>query len=512
MIQPTNLHLTKLTLGQRFILLIASSALATLALPGQGLWLLAWLWPIPLAFALTGLPPLKAALAGFFCGWLMWMTACWWLVPALMKFTHTGPVTTLILYASICMSCALPYGIFTGAITRLNWLQKPWAALRTAIAFTVIMYWLPSLIPGNLAHSQYQQPLLIQVVDIGGVPLLLFIMTLFSWLLFRGCLLWQVNRRGAWQQLMAAALLILLTLVYGQLRINSVESAMAEADSMTIASIQPNFVRADNVAPLYQLSQQLLAQHQQIDLLVWPEFPPAFSIIENKQQRAQTASFNKQSNTALMLVSGYVYSDSSKQAYYNASHLMQQGKISANYYKQTLVPFFEYLPFEQAMPWLRQLFPQALHYTPGQQANLFQLKQNINIIPAICYEIIFPDNFRHFVQQGGNIIINPVSDSWFGNSAGSALHFSLALFRSIEYRIPLVRVANSGISAYVQASGKILPASQTQLMTQDSKVFSVALADTSTLYGQFGDWFIYLLSLLFLADIAASIYLKSTTT
>jgi len=102
------------------------------------------------------------------------------------------------------------------------------------------------------------------------------------------------------------------------------------------------------------------------------------------------------------------------------------------------------------------------------------------------------------VENGGNIIINPSSDSWFGDSPGSAHHLSLALFRSVEYRVPMIRASNSGISAFIQASGKIT--SQTSLKSATSQVATVSIPVKRSFYAMWGDWFLYLISFIFVLD------------
>ena len=79
------------------------------------------------------------------------------------------------------------------------------------------------------------------------------------------------------------------------------------------------------------------------------------------------------------------------------------------------------------------------------------------MIPSLCYEVIFSDFIRGMVGAGGNIIVNMSDDAWFGQSSAANIHLSLALFRSAEYRVPLVRVTNSGFGAFVQAFSLHVP-------------------------------------------------------
>ena len=214
-----------------------------------------------------------------------------------------------------------------------------------------------------------------------------------------------------------------------------------------------------------------------------------------------------------MVVSGYVFTtartvEHPQPDYYNANHLVKNGEIVASYYKRTLVPFFEYLPGKAIWPQLLQWFPDSLQYTPGTSARPIDFNDDVHIIPAICYEAIFPKAVAEMVDNGGNILINPVSDTWFGDSPGSAQHLSVGLFRSIEHNMPWLRVANSGISVAVEASGDIIVNSKTELNTQVVASHALFIPKYRTLYSRWGDW---LSPVLFVLLVLFAIYSKLFT-
>lgn len=496
---------TTLSYPVRVALAILSATIVAISSPGTPLAALSWLswaWIVPLGLALNHSNPRSALCLSLLSAMLFWSASVWWLIPALQQFANTGLTTTLVLFLLICLLCALPYGIFGLLYGYCQWLDKRAGAWRTAIAMTVIICWIPSLIPGYPAHSQFQNPTMIQILEIGGLPLLTFAMAVVQWHLISAIVHWFKGLKSeAWQPLAIAILIMASLAAYGQWRINAIESSMAAAEKYTVAFIQPNFVRADSIDPLFDLSEQVLTTHKEVDLLVWPEFPPAFSITENAIQRRRTLALSQEQQIDMMVVSGYVYSEKiggQPRNYYNASHLIKNGELTDSYAKQTLVPFFEYLPFSSI---LKPYFPDTLRYIPGEKTTLFKASETVNIIPVICYEVIFPDNIKEFVRQGGNLIINPVSDTWFGNSTGSIHHLSLALFRTVENRIPWVRATNSGISAVVQATGKIEQGSMTGLKQRTSAVHEIAISGQGSTYSRWGDWFLYLITVLFAIDL-----------
>lgn len=494
---------TALSLPVRSALALLSALLVALSSPGSPLPWLSWFWLVPLGLALNGSNTARSTTGmALLCALAFWAAAVWWLAPALQQFANTGSVVTLSLFALICLLCALPYGLFGLLYGYCQWLPKRAGPWRAAIAMTVVICWIPSLIPGHPVHSQYLYPVLIQSLEIGGLPMLIFIMAAAQWHLVSAIVQWRTHRqRSAWQAFAIATGIMVLLAVYGQWRINTIEATQATAEKFKVGFIQPNFVRKDPIERLFSMSEQLINKHDDIDLLIWPEFPPAYSLTDNSSQREKTLAFSQQHQIDMMVVSGYVYGEKNPgkaRTYYNASHLIQNGEVVENYYKRTLVPFFEYLPLHSL---LKPYFPDTLRYVPGKEATLFKPKGTVNIIPVICYEVIFADSMREFVAQGGNLIINPVSDTWFGKSSGSIHHFSLALFRTVENRIPWVRASNSGISAVVEASGKVVPGSMTALKETNSVVHTLAINKPSSLYSRWGDWFLYLLTVLFSIDL-----------
>ena len=133
--------------------------------------------------------------------------------------------------------------------------------------------------------------------------------------------------------------------------------------------------------------------------------------------------------------------------------------ILAKYNKNNLVPFGEFLPFENFLNsiGLKKITPGYSSFSSGTGKDIINLKfdsKDINILPLICYEIIFPNLVDK--QYNFNLIINISEDAWFGNSIGPHQHFAKAIFRSIESESYTIRSANKGISVFISPKGKIL--------------------------------------------------------
>ena len=131
-------------------------------------------------------------------------------------------------------------------------------------------------------------------------------------------------------------------------------------------------------------------------------------------------------------------------------------QILHQYNKRKLVPFGEFLPFENFLNkfGLKKITQGHGSFLKGnKQGNI--LIDDMNILPLICYEIIFPE-LTQKANQKTNLIINISEDGWFGNSIGPHQHFAKAIFRAIENDTYLIRSANQGISAIISNKGEIV--------------------------------------------------------
>ena len=131
-------------------------------------------------------------------------------------------------------------------------------------------------------------------------------------------------------------------------------------------------------------------------------------------------------------------------------------KIIQEYKKQKLVPFGEFLPFENILSQigLKKITEGHGSFLSGEKQNNLKFDK-LNILPLICYEIIFTDLVQSS-NENTNLIINISEDGWFGNSIGPYQHFSKSIFRAIEHNTFLIRSANKGVSAIINNKGEVV--------------------------------------------------------
>ena len=491
--------LEQIIINKRFLYAILSSVLVIVSARVDGLAWLAVIWMLPLLWAMQGVSPKQSAGLAMACGLLFWAGSTWWLVSAFMRFTDASAIQASVLYGLLCVFLALPYAVFAFLYRRFDMDALPCGPWPAAALLTLLLM-LPSPIPGLPQHALHQYPRWLAFLDVSGISGLIFVSSLFMLLAVQALRFSGRLRIIAGGQML---LLVVLVAAYGQYRhveYSQQKQTAPDSNWMTVGMIQPNLRRQDTTTALRDMTHELLAQKSRPDLVAWPEFPPAFSVVDNAVDRAETQALSRQIGAPLLLVSGYVYKRDNGRVnhkqYYNAAHMMNDGRISASYYKQQRVPFFEFLPGAEQFAFLRDWFPGVLRYQAGDSAAPLNYNNTIKLIPAICYEVIFPKLVREFVKNGGNLLVNPVSDTWFGESPGSQYHLSLAHFRTMEHRIPWVRVANSGISIAVEANGEVIKGSRTALNQREKGVYRVFIPDKRTLYSRYGDWFTPLLAIM----------------
>ncbi len=206
---------------------------------------------------------------------------------------------------------------------------------------------------------------------------------------------------------------------------------------------------------------------------------------------------------------------------YNSIAIQNAGGDLATYRKRHLVIFGETIPFVESIPLLKKIYEQQAgaeyngSFTAGPSLDPLPAKlkgKEIGIIPAVCFEDTVPRLTRKFVRPGPQIIVNLTNDGWFKESPAAAQHFANARFRAIELRRPMLRCANTGVSAAIDTIGSTAhpKTGKPQVLTDESgssflrghllTEVKIPLQPGFSLYTLIGDWGIMLLSFLGLAS------------
>ena len=212
------------------------------------------------------------------------------------------------------------------------------------------------------------------------------------------------------------------------------------------------------VSKLIRISEP---KKDQKTIFVWPEGVILDYNFENLVESKKMIKENFSKNHLIILGANTKNTKNSNTNYFNSFLVIDKDfNIINQYNKQKLVPFGEFLPFEQTLKkiGLKKLTSGYQSFSKGKKNSLITLDfdgKNLKILPLICYEIIFPQLLEN-KKSGFNFVINISEDAWFGDSIGPQQHFVKAIFRSIETGSYTIRSANKGISAFISPEGKIL--------------------------------------------------------
>jgi apolipoprotein N-acyltransferase len=244
-----------------------------------------------------------------------------------------------------------------------------------------------------------------------------------------------------------------------------------------IAAIQANIPRAEKFDRQYtqkifeqftELSGIALQGEPPLDLLVWPESSMPAAVMADNQTYEFVMNFSAKARTDLML--GTIHEEEGHD--YNAALLVSDaGRNIQVYRKLHLVPFGEYIPGRHAFPPLAWIIGDQVpgDFDVGKDYTVFHLANpDVQVAPLICFEDTIGELTRRFVlpasdAPGANLLVNVTNDGWFQHSAGSHQHVANAVFRCVETRRPMVRAANTGVTCFINALGRV-----TQILQDDT--------------------------------------------
>ncbi|PIQ97458.1 MAG: apolipoprotein N-acyltransferase, partial [Nitrospinae bacterium CG11_big_fil_rev_8_21_14_0_20_56_8] len=267
------------------------------------------------------------------------------------------------------------------------------------------------------------------------------------------------------------------------------------APPLRIALVQGNIEQSQKWDPAYrrqvlEVYEKLSAQaaEQGVDLIVWPEASTPFFFGLDKTGSRAVEELARNLKTPLLIGSPRLESPDPGATVYNSAYLVEKnGGTAGRYDKMHLVPFGEFVPFREVLFFVEKMVETIGNFGRGTEATVFNLDGR-RFGVSICYEITFPWLVRQPVARGAGFLVNITNDAWFGKSAASYQHFSMAALRAVENRVPIVRAANTGITGWVDVSGRIRQ--PTGLFVQDVVIARITPnTGPRTYYARYGDVF-----------------------
>ena len=505
---PGNQSIVKLL---PWVAAVTGGILIFLGYAGFDQYYLEWICLVPVLWAVREQRPGRAFLLGWVAGGVGHAGGFYWVVGMFQVFA--GLPWPLAALGLMLLAAANGMLIATWAwATRLITRDTGWSVVWVApVVWTALEKCWPEIFPNYIGASQYLLPHLTQVADLTGILGVSFLVVYLNSTLYAVTAAWLRDRRLAWRELASLAVLVALVLAYGELRIRELDRQASAAQKLTVGLVQTNrgageqFDNLDAAFHEYQQMTQQLARVQPLDLVVWPEGICQVDLPPSRDGRLPALG-----DLATPVLWGTILKqrDSGRVRTCNTALLTDiTGRILGSYDKSVLVPFGEYIPFGDWFPSLYSWSPYSSRFWPGESEEPLALGGHLLSV-SICYEDIFPGKIRSLMRGGRSgripeVMFNLTNDSWYGKSSEPMEHLALASFRCIENRRSLVRVTNTGVSAFVDPVGRI--ASRTGVWTRESLVDRIPLLQGSTPYAQFGDWIGWLCILLAVCCIAQAL-------
>jgi apolipoprotein N-acyltransferase len=303
--------------------------------------------------------------------------------------------------------------------------------------------------------------------------------------------------RGVWLRNTAAlAVLLAFAALWSARRLGQIERAEADAETLRVALVQPNYDVAERrrmrrgpedvfAVDLVELSRAAQRHFGPIDVFVWPE--GAISRDPRAPRNRRLLEFVRESGAEVWTGANEYRDDGSgrKRSYNSAYRIHGDGEVDVRYDKNILVPFGEYMPFEDWFPALRNIQGPG-DFAAGDAIAVYDAA-GARFAFLICYEAIRSAYVRTGVRQHPDLLVNLTFDAWFGDTSETTQHLMLAAIQSAQYGVPLLRATTTGISASVDARGIVT--AQTGVFTREVLVRDIAPVHVPSVYARAGDWF-----------------------
>jgi apolipoprotein N-acyltransferase len=487
---------------RRQALALAAGLIAALALPP--VYFIVALW-ISLPILVRLIDSAAGTRAAFVIGWWFGLghfaAGIYWIAEAML--VDPEHFAWMIPFAVLGLGAWL--GLFPAAAAAAAFRLAPRGPARVlmlAAAWTVFEWvrgWLFTGFPWNLMGTVWVAvPPLLQFAALGGafgLSALTVAAAAMPAVLGSGV-------RGA-RTAFAASLAVLVAVgAWGMIRVPA--APVASVPGIRLRLVQPNIEQTLKWRP--EMRAEHLNRHLQLSAapgketitdLIWPETAAPSFVDEDGLARAKIATVIPSGGLLLTGVVRGTPREVEPLRIWNSLEVLDgKGDVLAIYDKAHLVPFGEYMPLRAVLP-LAKITPGAIDYTPGPGPATITVPGLPPFSPSICYEAIFADAVVPAKPRPA-WLLNVTNDGWFGTSAGPHQHFAAARLRAVEQGLPLVRAANTGISAVVDPYGRVVASLLLgQAGVLDSEL-PVSLT-SPTLYAKAGLAIPFLIVLLFVA-------------
>lgn len=441
------------------VLALFSALLLNLSYPKFNLDFLAWISLVPLFAAITGRRVYYTVFCCLTTGVFFFLGVTYWTRhPIEFQWNWVDTV-----YLSFYMgSYFAVFGLFFPLIERNRktvlfpfavaalWVSVEY--LRSHVGFLSMPLFL-------IGHTQFSNLPLIQISSFAGPHGVSFLIVMVNAVIAQQLFL----RFKDIKPFVFPLLIIAASLGFGYLTL----SRPAAGKTFRVAVVQGNIPQERKWKPQYyreNLAQHIrltrdVAENDRPSLIIWPETSVQGSLLNNMPLSQTLTSLAKDVRTPILFGSSQRPKSGSSefrtQYKFNSAFLFSaDGKIRGRYDKLRLLPFGEYLPHKDTIPWPEK-FQKQIMFLPGEEYTVFNL-DGVRFSTLICWESFFPELVRQFVRQGAQFMVNISNEAPFGDTAAPYECLGICVFRAVENRVSIVRSANTGISSFIDPYGRIM--------------------------------------------------------
>jgi apolipoprotein N-acyltransferase len=458
-----------------------SAGLLLLSLPTVNLWPLAWMALVPSMWAVMGAPTHRRGLLyGFITGFVTSAGGLHWLPAALGAYAGTPRAAAIPLFALLCAWQALLFGAFAVCLRVARRHTGLPFALVAPVALVALEFVMPHAVPWSFAMFQAWVLPVIQIAEITGALGVTFCLAMVNGALYDAWLARAELRPLPRRPLVGAAAVMALVLAFGFVRMRRIDARWAAAPKTRIGVVQPNVrfdqkPQADEGGRLDAATAERLRERsarklilgtarlraEGAQLVVWPEsaYP---HVVPHPEAPAETRVPSLRAPTTVPLLAGAISTDDRGRRFNSALLLAADGRVTGRYDKNVLFLLGERVPLLKTLPALQRLFPSgAGAYEPGEGVTTFELADPRapsgawRLGPLICLEDLLSGMGGDVGRLRPHALVAIANDSWFGATTEPWEHLALSVFRAVEQRTGMVRAAQTGASAFIDATGRV---------------------------------------------------------
>jgi apolipoprotein N-acyltransferase len=501
--------------SRAWILALLSSGLQVLVFPKANLYFLSWIAMAPLLYALLRgrggegelfdsegrslrpLTPWQGFLIAWVSGIAWYVGTCYWIYPVMNGYGKLAAPLAALITAGYCIIMGMHHGAFgllVVLMARRSTLGNRRPLLLAPVFWTAIEFFRDRItgVPWNpLGGSQIDNIPFARIAQSTGVYGLSFAVMLVNCAFVAALLLYGKRRKNLLISAAAAAIALQIGVFAKPAPFTATQDAVLVQENVPLLD-QPDWTPRyfdQTMADLVQLSVKAEPRHPagSPGLIIWPESPAPFFIADPRLQQWLVA-LAQDTNSYLVVGSlGEAQDASGRRQLLNSALVMDpRGNAVGRYDKIHLVPFGEYVPFQNLLFFANKLTREVGDFARGTERKVFDLN-GTRVGVFICYESVFPNEVREFTANGAQVLINISDDLWYGETSAPGQHLQMSRMRAMENHRWLLLATNNGTTASIDPFGRVMK--QTQRNVRTALVAPYAPENESTFYSRNGDIF-----------------------